>query len=118
MRKVIYVYIVYNSFLCLCSFTLSFTHSFLLSFFLSFLLCSDVVQDNPVPLPYLIDPTYGSYDIHLSVALQNDKFGKDIEKVITSTNYRHMYWNAKQQLVHHSVTGCNMRPGDLCGNLI
>lgn len=24
-----------------------------------------------------------------------------------------MYWNMKQQLVHHTVTGCNMRPGDL-----
>lgn len=27
-----------------------------------------------------------------------------------------MYWNVKQQLVHHSVTGCNMRPGDLLGS--
>lgn len=27
-----------------------------------------------------------------------------------------MYWNMKQQLVHHSVTGCNMRPGDLLGS--
>jgi maleylpyruvate isomerase len=26
-----------------------------------------------------------------------------------------MYWNFKQQLVHHSVTGCNMRAGDLLG---
>ena len=24
-----------------------------------------------------------------------------------------MYWTMKQQLVHHTVTGCNMRPGDL-----
>lgn len=24
-----------------------------------------------------------------------------------------MYWSMKQQLAHHSVTGCNMRPGDL-----
>ena len=26
------------------------------------------------------------------------------------------YWNIKQQLVHHTVTGCNMQPGDLCGS--
>ena len=26
---------------------------------------------------------------------------------------RYMYWTMKQQLVHHTVTGCNMRPGDL-----
>ena len=24
-----------------------------------------------------------------------------------------MYWTAKQQLVHHAVTGCDMKPGDL-----
>jgi len=26
-----------------------------------------------------------------------------------------MYWTPKQQLAHHTVTGCNMRPGDLIG---
>ncbi len=26
------------------------------------------------------------------------------------------YWNARQQLVHHTVTGCNMEPGDLYGS--
>jgi len=24
-----------------------------------------------------------------------------------------MYWSLKQMLVHHTVTGCNLRPGDL-----
>jgi len=27
-----------------------------------------------------------------------------------------MYWSMKQQLVHHSITGCNMNPGDLLGS--
>lgn len=27
-----------------------------------------------------------------------------------------MYWNMKQQLVHHSVTGCPMKAGDLLGS--
>jgi fumarylacetoacetase len=26
-----------------------------------------------------------------------------------------MYWSLKQMLVHHSITGCNFRPGDLIG---
>ena len=26
-----------------------------------------------------------------------------------------MYWSLKQMLVHHTVTGCNMRAGDLIG---
>lgn len=29
---------------------------------------------------------------------------------------QHMYWTPKQQLVHHTVTGCNVRPGDLMGS--
>ena len=24
-----------------------------------------------------------------------------------------MYWTIKQQVAHHTVTGCNLRPGDL-----
>lgn len=35
---------------------------------------------------------------------------------ISRTNFRHMYWNARQQLVHHTITGCAMRPGDLLGS--
>ena len=30
--------------------------------------------------------------------------------------FQNMYWTAKQQLVHHTVTGCNVRPGDLMGS--
>lgn len=26
---------------------------------------------------------------------------------------QHMYWTILQQLTHHSVNGCNLRPGDL-----
>ena len=25
-----------------------------------------------------------------------------------------MYWSVTQQLAHHTVNGCNMRPGDMC----
>lgn len=28
----------------------------------------------------------------------------------------HMYWTQKQQLAHHTITGCNMQPGDLLGS--
>ena len=32
---------------------------------------------------------------------------------MSRSNFRYMYWTMKQQLAHHSVTGCTMRPGDL-----
>jgi len=27
-----------------------------------------------------------------------------------------MYWSSAQQLTHHSISGCNMQPGDLLGS--
>lgn len=27
-----------------------------------------------------------------------------------------MYWTPQQQLAHHTVTGCNINPGDLMGS--
>ena len=68
-------------------------------------------QTDPVPLDYLRDPDYSSYDVCLSVAITPE--GSDKPTVVSTSNFRHMYWTAKQQVVHHSVTGCNMRPGDL-----
>ena len=35
------------------------------------------------------------------------------ETVICESNFKHMYWTMKQQLAHHTISGCNMRPGDL-----
>lgn len=74
------------------------------------------VQSDPVPLPYLIDPNYsiGAYDIKLEVAALPP--GETTPSPITRSNFRHMYWNMKQQLVHHSVTGCPMVAGDLLGS--
>eukprot|EP00933_Yihiella_yeosuensis_P072277 TRINITY_DN80627_c0_g1_i1.p1 TRINITY_DN80627_c0_g1~~TRINITY_DN80627_c0_g1_i1.p1 ORF type:complete len:456 (-),score=89.74 TRINITY_DN80627_c0_g1_i1:97-1464(-) len=74
-------------------------------------------QDNPVPLDYLKDDNYGSYDVKLEVDLISPKAGGgQTVTTISRSNFRNLYWNVKQQLVHHSVTGCNMRPGDLLGS--
>ena len=74
------------------------------------------VQSDPAPLPYLVDPTYerDAYDVKLEVAILPP--GETTPSPITRSNFRHMYWNMKQQLVHHSVTGCPMVAGDLLGS--
>jgi len=72
------------------------------------------VQNNPEPLPYLKEANYSSYDIDLRVSIQASDIPVPAE--ISRSNYKHMYWTPRQQLVHHSVTGCNMRPGDLLGS--
>jgi len=33
--------------------------------------------------------------------------------VISKTNYNYLYWNMAQQIAHHTITGCNLRTGDL-----
>lgn len=79
---------------------------------------SAVKQENPTPLPYLQEGEgYKSYDIHLEVSLRPASSSTCTEPVVISkSNFRNMYWTPRQQLVHHSVTGCNMRAGDLLGS--
>ncbi len=69
----------------------------------------------PEPLPYLQTPGNGTYDIQLEVQLRTQKMAEQgLEPVeISCSNFRYLYWNMQQQLAHHTVTGCNLRPGDL-----
>lgn len=71
-------------------------------------------QEDPVPLPYLQDPKYGSYDIKLEVLIDGDDTTKP--QTVSRSNFANLYWNVRQQLVHHTVTGCDMQPGDLLGS--
>ncbi len=68
------------------------------------------VQD-PEPFLYLRHSDPYLFDIHLEVALRPEGAAKP--STVCRSNFRHLYWTMKQQLAHHSVTGCNMRPGDL-----
>ena len=64
----------------------------------------------PKVLPYLEYTENKHLDIELSVSI---KIPNGQEKVVTISNYKHMYWNMNQQLAHHSVNGCNINCGDL-----
>ncbi len=68
-------------------------------------------QQDPRPLPYLNDPTRATYDIHLEVFLQGEKMSEPTR--ICASNFRTLYWTLAQQMAHHTVNGCNLRPGDL-----
>jgi fumarylacetoacetase len=68
------------------------------------------LQDPP-PLPYLHDEPRTSYDIHLEVSLQGEKMTHP--QRICASNFKYLYWTSPQQLAHHTVNGCNLRPGDL-----
>ena len=64
----------------------------------------------PKILPYLEYSGDKHLDIELTVAIQTENGAK---KVVTNSNYKHMYWNMNQQLAHHTVNGCNVNCGDI-----
>jgi fumarylacetoacetase len=68
-------------------------------------------EQNPPPLPYLADVGPSSYDIDLEVEYR--AHGASAPKIVSRSNFKYLYWSMKQQLVHHAISGCNMRPGDL-----
>ncbi|CAN7979846.1 unnamed protein product, partial [Ixodes pacificus] len=75
--------------------------------------CPNTPQD-PAPMPYLLHKDNFNFNINLEVAIK-PKDSND-STVVSKSNFKHMYWTMKQQLAHHSVTGCNMQPGDLLGS--
>lgn len=72
--------------------------------------CANMEQE-PAPLPYLKHDDNYNFDIKLDVALKVDELPAPV--TICRSNFKHLYWTMKQQLAHHSATGCNMQPGDL-----
>ncbi|WP_025762749.1 fumarylacetoacetase [Dyadobacter tibetensis] len=71
---------------------------------------SPPVKQFPKPLEYLEDPTRRGFDIELSVSLR-PKNGSWYPLARTNSSY--LYWTISQQLAHHTVSGCNLKIGDL-----
>ncbi|WP_027377699.1 fumarylacetoacetase [Kaistella palustris] len=65
---------------------------------------------NPEVLDYLKFEGDKNFDINLQVYLQPEN---GAETLISSSNYKFMYWNMAQQLAHHTVNGCNVEVGDM-----
>jgi len=72
--------------------------------------CAGPRQD-PEPLPYLRTSGDSTFDIQLEVMLQGARM--DRPHTICRSNFKHLYWSMQQQLAHHTINGCNLRPGDL-----
>jgi fumarylacetoacetase len=72
--------------------------------------CSGPKQD-PKPLEYLRNTKDSTFDINLEIYLKTENM--DSDQLISSSNYNYLYWNMSQQIAHHTITGCNLRTGDL-----
>lgn len=74
--------------------------------------------DDPMPLPYLdsaANVMTGGVNITLEVFLRSRKMRekKSDAFLVSSGNFKEMYWTLAQMLTHHASNGCNLRPGDL-----
>uniref|UniRef100_A0A672ZTM5 Fumarylacetoacetase n=1 Tax=Sphaeramia orbicularis TaxID=375764 RepID=A0A672ZTM5_9TELE len=69
------------------------------------------VMSDPEPLPYLQHQDPFTFNINLFVSLKGQNMTE--AATICRSNFKFMYWTMKQQLTHHTVNGCNLRPGDL-----
>jgi fumarylacetoacetase len=72
--------------------------------------CPGLAQDPP-PLPYLRSEGPWAYDIRLEIWLRSARMDHPARLALSNSKY--LYWNVCQQLAHHTVNGCNLRPGDL-----
>jgi len=68
-------------------------------------------KQEPEVLPYLKMTAAGAFDIKLEVHLQGEQMSKP--QRISASNFHYLYWSMAQQIAHHTVNGCNLRPGDL-----
>ena len=75
----------------------------------------DASAGNPEPLPYLRQQEPRALDVDLEVRLQTRSMAEAGAEaaVVARSNAKYLYWSPEQQLAHHTVNGCNARPGDL-----
>lgn len=70
-------------------------------------------KQEPTPLSYLKLDSATGIDISLEVYLQSETMNEP--QLISNSNMKYLYWSVEQMLAHHTITGCNMRVGDMCG---
>lgn len=76
---------------------------------------------DPQPLLYLESDTnreQGAFDIKLEVLIQTEKMRLENQedKSVSLSNFSYSYWTVAQMVAHHTVNGCNLKPGDFLGS--
>lgn len=70
-------------------------------------------KQDPTPLPYLQQKGKHTFDINLEATITPEN---GIPTVVSTTNYKHLYWSMSQQLTHHTSNGCRINSGDMMGS--
>ena len=76
---------------------------------------------DPAPMPYLTDAddaARGGFALTLEVWLRSARMrAEGVPAVrLSQGSFLDLYWSLGQMLAHHTVNGCNLRPGDVLGS--
>lgn len=73
--------------------------------------------DHPQPLPYLDSEPHranGAVDMQLEVLLKTQQMSEPDRLALS--NFKDSYWSIAQMVAHHTINGCNLKPGDFFGS--
>lgn len=78
-------------------------------------------EGHPSPLPYLSserNTRSGAVDMQVEVLIQTQAMqaASTAPERLSVSNFTDSYWTMAQMLAHHTVNGCNLRPGDFFGS--
>ncbi len=63
-------------------------------------------KQDPKPFEYLIHNDAYNFNISLNVSIKPE--GYEEPTTVCNSNFSYLYWTIKQQVAHHSITGCNV----------
>lgn len=70
----------------------------------------DNYKQDVTSFPYLQHDDPYNFDIMLQVDIKPEN---SVASTVCRSNFKYLYWTPKQQLAHHTITGCNINPGDM-----
>ena len=78
-------------------------------------------SEDPQPLDYLdskANRAKGAIDIKLEVWIETAKMRENNQPAerLSKSNFKDSYWTIAQMVAHHTVNGCDLKPGDLFGS--
>ncbi len=78
-------------------------------------------NSDPQPLPYLESSqnrTTGSVDMELEAYIATAKMREENQpyQKLSRSNFKDSYWTVAQMVAHHTINGCNLKPGDFFGS--
>ena len=78
-------------------------------------------ENDPAAMAYLDSEQnrqQGAIDIKLEVLLQTETMRAQGDEAycLGKSNFAYSYWSVAQMVAHHTVNGCNLKPGDFFGS--